>query len=371
MVKLGEVCTLNMGQSPDSSSYNDVEDGLPFYQGNADFGVINPITRYWCNNPTKIAISGDILFSVRAPIGALNVAVEKCCIGRGLAAITANDDFCLTNYIKYILLSKREYIINQGTGSTFKAINKSILFDLEIPLPPLDEQKKIADELDKITSLIEKRKKQIEKLDLLVKAKFIEIFGDPVTNEMEWEVKTLKETTKISTGNTPPRNDKSNYGDFVEWIKTDNITDHLYVSSALEYLSEKGAQKGRLVDENNILMACIAGSIKSIGRVALTNRKVAFNQQINAVMPLRYNVLFLYILFKENQSYIQSTINMSLKGILSKGKMETLEFVVPPIDLQNQFADYVKTVEKTKQGMQKGLDELELLYKERMQNYFE
>lgn len=243
--------------------------------------------------------------------------------------------------------------------------------NIEISLPPLEEQKKIADELDKINNLIEKRKAQIEKLNLLVKAKFVEMFGDPVENPMEWEKNNLKHNAKITTGNTPPRSNVQNYGDFIEWIKTDNITSDLYLTKAIEYLSEKGLEKGRFVEENCILMACIAGSIKSIGRVAITNRKVSFNQQINAITPINYNVLFLYNLFKNTQEYIQSTINMSLKGILSKGKLEDLEFIIPPLPLQNQFADYVQKVEATKQTLEKSLTHLETLYKQRMQHYFD
>ncbi|MFC3771124.1 restriction endonuclease subunit S, partial [Paenibacillus sp. GCM10012303] len=98
MVKLVDICNLNMGQSPESSSYNQDGDGIPFYQGNADFGELTPETRYYCNKPTKIAKKNDILLSVRAPIGAINIATETCCIGRGLAALTAKEDLTDTKY---------------------------------------------------------------------------------------------------------------------------------------------------------------------------------------------------------------------------------------------------------------------------------
>ena len=87
-VMLKDVCAINMGQSPDSKSYNDTGDGVPFFQGNADFGARYPVTRKWCSEPTKMAAPNDILISVRAPIGAMNYARENCCIGRGLAALT-------------------------------------------------------------------------------------------------------------------------------------------------------------------------------------------------------------------------------------------------------------------------------------------
>ena len=83
MARLEEICAINMGQSPDSSTYNEDGNGLPFFQGNADFGEIYPAVRMWCSEPTKIAREKDILISVRAPIGALNIANCECCIGRG------------------------------------------------------------------------------------------------------------------------------------------------------------------------------------------------------------------------------------------------------------------------------------------------
>ena len=182
MAKLEQICTINMGQSPDSSSYNEISDGLPFFQGNADFGELYPHVRIWCNAPTKVAKPNDILISVRAPIGALNFSNCDCCIGRGLAALTVNQEKCTEKYLWYVLSSKINELNSKGTGSTFKAINKKILSETEIPLPPLDEQRRIAATLDKVTDLISKRRQQLDKLDVLVKARFVEMFGDCTTN---------------------------------------------------------------------------------------------------------------------------------------------------------------------------------------------
>lgn len=105
-VKLKDVCAINMGQSPDSNSYNENGKGVPFFQGNADFGERYPITRKWCSAPTKMAAPEDILISVRAPIGALNYAKEDCCIGRGLAALTPDKSKVSPEYIFWLLTSK-------------------------------------------------------------------------------------------------------------------------------------------------------------------------------------------------------------------------------------------------------------------------
>ena len=106
---LSEYCFVNMGQSPASETYNNNADGLPFYQGNADFGEIHPQTRIWCSAPVKIANKGDLLISVRAPIGALNIATEQCCIGRGLAALTPKLDKCRIKYIYFAIQSQNKF----------------------------------------------------------------------------------------------------------------------------------------------------------------------------------------------------------------------------------------------------------------------
>ena len=174
MARLEEICAINMGQSPDSSTYNEDGNGLPFFQGNADFGEIYPAVRMWCSEPTKIAREKDILISVRAPIGALNIANCECCIGRGLAALAVNEDICAQEYLWHALSGKVDELNSKGTGSTFKAINKKTLSETEIPLPPIDEQRKIAAVLDKVSDLIAKRQQQLDKLDEAVKARFVE-----------------------------------------------------------------------------------------------------------------------------------------------------------------------------------------------------
>ena len=200
MAKLEEICAINMGQSPDSSTYNENGSGLPFFQGNADFGEIYPTIRVWCSEPTKIAREKDILISVRAPIGALNIANCECCIGRGLAALTVNEDICAQKYLWHMLSGKVDELNSKGTGSTFKAINKKILAETEIPLPPLSTQRHIAAVLDKVSTLIAKRRQQLDKLDELVKSRFVEMFGDPVQNPHGYKKVTLSELADIKIG---------------------------------------------------------------------------------------------------------------------------------------------------------------------------
>ena len=319
----------------------------------------------------KIAKKDDILISVRAPIGALNIADETCCIGRGLASITVNQELCSQKYVWYCLKSKVSELNRKGTGSTFKSINKAGLTETVFHIPHLDIQRQIADTLDKVTELITLRKTQLEKLDELVKARFVEMFGEPKENPKGYNKRQLKETCKVITGNTPSRAVSEYYGKHIEWIKTDNIVSGLInPTTATEFLSEEGMAVGRTVEKDSILMACIAGSLSSIGRVCVTDRKVAFNQQINAIVPNDYNILFLYVLLQISKEYLVEEINMALKGILSKSKLEEKEFIVPPMEVQEEFATFVEQTDKSKVIIQQSLDTLETLKKSLMQEYF-
>ena len=199
-VALKDVCKINMGQSPDSSSYNDKKEGIPFYQGNADFGEKHPIPRVWCNAPTKIAQPKDILMSVRAPIGALNYAQEKCCIGRGLAAITPDKDKLSLEFLYWFLRGKNSELNSKGTGSTFKAISKKTLEEIRVPLIDLEKQQKMAQALEKTYSVIQMRTKQSKELDDLIKARFVEMFGDPETNSKGWAEISLSEKLNVLGG---------------------------------------------------------------------------------------------------------------------------------------------------------------------------
>ena len=182
---LKDIATITMGQSPDSSSYNEEKNGIPFYQGNADFGELYPTARVWCSKPQKIAKENDILISVRAPIGALNYATEECCIGRGLAAITIENDF-ERNYVFHFLKAQNKELNNKGTGSTFKAISKSVLEEIQVPVISKEQQEISMKLLDIIEQIIRQRKQELQKLDELIKARFVEMFYDKGYPVLKW-----------------------------------------------------------------------------------------------------------------------------------------------------------------------------------------
>ena len=138
--KLGDIAYIVMGQSPDSKTYNDKGEGLPFFQGKADFDVRSPTVRSWCSVPSKVAPENSILFSVRAPVGDINSFNEESCIGRGLAALKATT--VEQEFLYQSLLFSKNQFEELGQGSTFEAINGGELKGFSLPIPPSQNKRK-------------------------------------------------------------------------------------------------------------------------------------------------------------------------------------------------------------------------------------
>lgn len=153
--KLQDCATIIAGQSPESKYYNSTGEGSPFFQGKADFGELYPKVRVYCSSPTKIAQYNDILLSVRAPVGPTNLSPGTVCIGRGLAAIRPDDSLDL-KYLLYYFRYFETQLSAKGTGTTFKAINQKLIKNLEIPIPPLNEQTCIVARIEELFSELDK-----------------------------------------------------------------------------------------------------------------------------------------------------------------------------------------------------------------------
>lgn len=206
--KLKETATIIMGQSPPGSSYNKFGDGLPFYQGVKDFGRRFPIKRVYCNKPKKIANKDDILFSVRAPIGRINIATEKCAIGRGLAIIRSHekyDSFFIENLLTFL---EQKWNNLEGGGTVFGNAKRDDLELLAIPWPELNIRKKIGQTLTNLTFEIEnlyRRNTVSEKIiQSVFKSWFIDFDGQTELVDSElgqipkgWNVRVLPEVTRI------------------------------------------------------------------------------------------------------------------------------------------------------------------------------
>ena len=379
MARLEDVCTINMGQSPDSATYNENGKGLPFFQGNADFGEIYPTTRLWCSEPTKVARKNDILISVRAPIGALNISNCECCIGRGLAALSVDLEVCSQKYLWHALSSKVQELNSKGTGSTFKAINKKILSETEIPLPPLDEQRKIAAVLDKVSDLIAKRRQQLDKLDTLVKARFVEMFGDPEYNEKRLTVFPMTELCEIIDGdrgkNYPKQEEFLDIG-FCLFLNAKNVTSAGFSFENCMYITE---EKDTLLRNGKLKRGDVVLTTRgTIGNLAFYDDSVPYeHMRINSGMVIlrmkreRIAERFFIEQFKMQLASIKDKIaSGSAQPQLPISTMNKIIMLVPNIDQQNQFATFVSQVDKSKLTIQKSCETLETLKKTLMQKYF-
>ena len=371
-IALKDVCKINMGQSPDSSSYNDNEDGIPFFQGNADFGERYPVTRVWCNAPTKIAQPEDILISVRAPIGALNFAIEECCIGRGLAALTPDRSKVSLEFIYWLLKGKNAELNSKGTGSTFKAISRKVLEDTRVPAIDLGKQHEYAKILEKTYSVIQNRREELSALDNLIKARFVELFGNCK------EKCKLSEYAELITKGASPRWQGVEYSDNEEgtlFVTSENVREGFIDYSKRKYLpNEINDILPRSVLKRNDVLINIVNA--SIGRAAIyeSDDLANINQAVALVRlkPDSLNLKFL-LAFLNSDEAIRAYDYMKVggdKANLSLKNISDLQIPVADMSVQNQFADFTKQVDKSKFAVQKALEQEQLLFDSLMQKYF-
>ena len=344
--RLDEVCHINMGQSPDSKSYNQEGVGLPFFQGNADFGAVHPETRVWCSSPTKIVEAGTLLISVRAPIGALNFAKERSCIGRGLAGITPQNGVSL-KYIYYCLKGKNKELNAKGTGSTFKAIAKSALGEISVKIVSEEDQLKIIQTLDRVSSVIEARKQQLTELDNLIKARFVELFYDKGYPVLKWNDVFNTTTGKLDSNAAV---DSGEYPFFTCSKEVLKIDKYAFEQEALLLAGNNAAGKYDVKYYN--------GKFNAYQRTYVLGLKEDWSYR-----------LFQYQL-EDKLVYLQQQSLGGLTKYLTLKILGELEFIIPPKDKQEEFELFVKQTDKSKVVVQKALDEAQTLFDSLMQEYF-
>lgn len=354
-VMLKDVCSINMGQSPDSNSYNDEGIGVPFFQGNADFGKRYPVTRKWCSAPTKMAASEDILISVRAPIGAMNYAKEDCCIGRGLAALTPNKAKVSPEFIFWLLKGKNAELNSKGTGSTFKAIGRKVLEETLVPNLPLEKQLEYSEILERVYGVIQARKEELQKLDELIKARFVELFGDPIDNSKGYPVHQLSEyITSLTSGSRGWAQYCVDDGD--EWFITiKNVKGcHIFTDNMQSVNAPDNAEAKRTkVQEGDLLISITA----DLGRTGVVTKEIAehgayINQHLSCIRINRdvLNPLFVahYMESPAGKEQFAAKNQSAVKAGLNFNSINSLKLIVPPLVEQNRFIDFIEQVDKSK-----------------------
>lgn len=280
--KLQDCATIIAGQSPESKYYNSTGEGIPFFQGKADFGELYPKVRVYCSSPTKIAQYNDILLSVRAPVGPTNLSPGTVCIGRGLAAIRPDDSLDL-KYLLYYFRYFETQLSAKGTGTTFKAINQKLIKNLEIPIPPLNEQSRIVAHIEELFSKLDKAvdtlKTTKEQLAVYRQAVLKDAFSD---FEKKDSIRNL--TTVVTSGSRGWAKYYSENGAL--FVRIGNLT-HSGIDidfSDIQHITPPDNAEGiRTRLQPNDVLVSITADLGSIGFVSKKGEEAYINQHIALV----------------------------------------------------------------------------------------
>ncbi|WP_417558820.1 restriction endonuclease subunit S [Mesoflavibacter zeaxanthinifaciens] len=373
-VKLGDgkVTEVIMGQSPPSSTYNSEGIGLPFYQGKKEFGELYPTVEKWCSKPNKIAESGDVLLSVRAPVGPTNLAFEKCCIGRGLASIRPNLDLIETKFLLFYFQNFELEISSKGQGSTFQAISGKELRNLKIPLPPLPEQQRIVAKLDglfaKIDQAISLLEANLQHTQALMGSVLDEEFGK-LENYNIQTIDEIKESNVIGLVRSVKT---QSYDKEFEYMKMNNITkngtldlsDLVSVDATKEEFEKFKLKKGDFLFNTR-------NSIELVGKTAVynLNKPMIFN---NNIMRLRFkdNIDPNFVNFQFFSNKTKADLEKIKSGTTNVAAIyyktfKNLELKIPDIKVQNllvkKLLDFSKKIELIKESQTQKLDHLKAL----------
>jgi type I restriction enzyme S subunit len=372
VISLPEVAKIIMGQSPPSSSYNTKGEGLPFFQGKADFGDLYPTVRMFCTEPNKIAQVGDILISVRAPVGPTNLAPERCCIGRGLAAIRGSKNI-KTQYLLYFLRSYEPELAERGTGSTFDAISRSDLEAIHLPLPPLDEQKRIAAILSKADRLRRLRRYARELSDGYLGSVFLEMFGDPVSNPMGWDITSLGEICSLirdGVHETPPYVPSG-----VPFITVKNIVTGRLDFQNTNFVSEEVHSEltRRVKPERGDILVSKDGTI-GVPCVVDTDREFSIFVSVALLKPRRRIVDPIFLVQQIRSDAVQRQIRQGTKGItirhLHLEDFKRLIVLLPPLKHQREFVRIVHKSERLRAQQREAERQAEYLFQSLLSRAF-
>jgi type I restriction enzyme S subunit len=364
---IGEVCKVIAGQSPEGKYYNDTGNGLPFYQGKKEYGdkyIGEP--KIWTTKVTKEAEANDILMSVRAPVGPINLSSQKICIGRGLAAIRASK--FIENEFLYYFLMKHENEIVGNAGAVFNSINKAQIEGIKIPLPSLSEQQEIVSILDDAFESIDRAKSNAEKNLKNAKELFESYLQNIFDNKSkEWKKKRLDEICILINGRAYNKEELLNQGKYLVLRVGNFFTNKNWYFSDLELPANKYCQKG------DLLYAWSA----SFGPRIWEGDKVIYHYHIWKVIPNIELVTkeFLFILLEWDKEKIKESQGTGTTMMhVSKGSMEERIVPLPPIEVQEyivkSMANLEKETKKLESIYQQKLKDLEELKKSILQKAF-
>ena len=379
------LATINMGQSPDSEFVNENQEGIAFLQGNAEFGDVNPQELYWVTVPKKTAKKDDILISVRAPVGDMNIADKDYCIGRGLSALTVKK--INQQYSFYALLQERGQLDRLAQGSTFLAIGKNDFDKLLIKHPKeKKEQQKIAKILSTLDNAIESTNRLIEKEKNIKTALIQELLTNgidkkgqirsPQTHTYkqselglipdEWEIKNIEDIADVFGGGTPDRSNNDFWKNgTVFWATPTDITgisNSNYLKDTKEKITEKGlsGSSAKLLPVGSILLTSRA----TIGERKISKIPVCTNQGFTSLVPKSNNGIFLYYILDKYISYMYSRAYGTTFPEISRTEVKKISIALPKCETeQKQITKILTTQDKKIQTEETNLAKLKELKK--------
>lgn len=379
--KLGEVGTVIGGSTPKT-------DNPEFWDG--DYSWITPAeldgSKYVSStvrtitekavaktNLTLLPI-GTVLLSSRAPIGKVCITKIPMYCNQGFKNIVCSDE--LNNeYLYWWLKGKNEYLNSLGVGATFKEISKRIVEQIPIPLPPLETQSRIVAELDLLQSIIDKQQAQLKELDTLAQSIFYDMFGDPVDNDKGWEVKMLGEVCSKITDGTHNSPINTSVGDF-PYITAKNIKKDGIDLSDLTYVSKEVHKEiySRCNPEVGDVLYIKDGITTGIAQVNVLDFEFSLLSSV-ALLKLNRSVINAYFVvgFLNNDStYKKARSNMGGAAItrLTLVKIKNMDIIVPPLSLQQEFAEKIEKIERQKTAISQSIAETQKLFDYTMDKYF-
>lgn len=347
-MKLGDACNITMGQSPPSTSYNTDGIGLPFFQGKAEFTELHPIVEKWCNTPNKVALPNDILLSVRAPVGTTNIADQKCCIGRGLAAIRFDN----YKYAFYFLRSIQQQLDSKGTGTTFRAISGETIRETLFPFPPEEVQQQIVSKIEELFSEVDKGIEELKTAQLQLKVYRQAVLkwafeGKLLESKSEWKKIRLGDVAFAvdphPSHRTPPKVEKGI--PFVSTKDFNHEADKIDFSNARtvaatvlkEHLERYQLKAGDFV----------IGKIGTIGkpvRVVLP-QDYTLSANIVLIQPREVNSAYLYYFFQSNhiEKAFRDGQRATTQAAFGIYKVRELEIHLPTDEEQQQIVQEIES----------------------------
>lgn len=328
---LGEVADLIMGQSPPSSAVAESGEGLPFIQGNAEFGARHPTPRFVASTTPKVVRSGDILISVRAPVGEVNIAEGLLCIGRGVGGIRAKE--CDPAFLYYAVGGLSQTFARLSQGSTFDAINSKELRSIEIRVPPLGEQQGIAEVLRSVDEAITANRRTLDQTAQMRAATLHAAF-----EESAWEPVRLADLGRWFSGGTPSKADSTLWDGDIPWICPRDMKTSVVVR-ANSSVSEKAVGKAcKLVPKGTLLLVVRGMILANAIPSATTAMEATFNQDIKAFRPNgRAIPKFVQLCLQHQEHGLLRLVNTATHGTKKLDSETIAEVDVPLPDLPTQY----------------------------------